>query len=54
MVFLGSFHLIRMMFDEYVFLVMETQQQQDTEQILQNNLKRFMKNAGNDILIFTL
>ena len=34
------------MFDEYVFLVMETQQQQVKEQNLQTNVKRFMKNAG--------
>ncbi|XP_063399638.1 DNA-binding protein RFX6-like [Mytilus trossulus] len=41
----GSFHLIRLMFDEYVFLVMETQQQQSKDQVLQKNLKRIMKNA---------
>ena len=45
--FSGSFHLIHLMFDEYVFLVMETQQQQTKEQNLQKNIKRIMKNAGN-------
>ncbi|XP_021360165.1 DNA-binding protein RFX6-like [Mizuhopecten yessoensis] len=41
----GVFHLVHMMFDEYVFLVMETQQDQAKEDILQRNVQRHMKNA---------
>ncbi|XP_070566818.1 DNA-binding protein RFX6-like isoform X2 [Ptychodera flava] len=42
----GSFHLIHMMFDEYVFLVMETQQNQLDEADLQKNIQKHMKTAG--------
>nr|XP_006821615.1 PREDICTED: DNA-binding protein RFX6-like [Saccoglossus kowalevskii] len=42
----GSFHLIHMMFDEYVFLVMETQQNQFDETSMQKNVKKYMKTAG--------
>ncbi|KAL3842713.1 hypothetical protein ACJMK2_020701 [Sinanodonta woodiana] len=41
----GSFHLIHMMFDEYVFLVMETQQEQELEKELQQTLQKHMRNA---------
>ncbi|XP_077978702.1 DNA-binding protein RFX6-like [Glandiceps talaboti] len=42
----GSFHLIYMMFDEYVFLVIETQQNQIDETSLQQNVRKHMKTAG--------
>ncbi|XP_078698214.1 DNA-binding protein RFX6-like [Branchiostoma floridae x Branchiostoma belcheri] len=42
----GSFHLLHMMLDEYVYLVVETQQANTMEVDLLNNLKRHMKTAG--------
>ena len=44
--FLGSFHLIRMLLDEYILLAIETQFNNDKEQDLQNLLEKYMKNAG--------
>lgn len=44
--FTGSFHLIHIMFDEYAFLVFETQEEQETEKELQKKVQRHMKNAG--------
>eukprot|EP00058_Branchiostoma_floridae_P001682 XP_002587170.1 hypothetical protein BRAFLDRAFT_98859 [Branchiostoma floridae] len=41
-----SFHLLHMMLDEYVYLVVETQQANNMEVDLLNNLKRHMKTAG--------
>ncbi|KAK3102356.1 hypothetical protein FSP39_010766, partial [Pinctada imbricata] len=41
----GSFHLLRIMCDEYIFLVLETQQDHQKEQILQKNVQKYMKNA---------
>ncbi|XP_013886328.1 DNA-binding protein RFX6 [Austrofundulus limnaeus] len=41
----GSFHLIRMLLDEYVLLALETQFNNDKEQDLQNLLDRYMKNS---------
>ncbi|NP_001189351.1 regulatory factor X6 L homeolog [Xenopus laevis] len=41
----GSFHLIRMLLDEYILLAVETQFNNDKEQELQNLLDRYMKNA---------
>ncbi|XP_041366889.1 DNA-binding protein RFX6-like [Gigantopelta aegis] len=41
----GSFHLVHMMLDEYVFLVFETQQDQEREDRLQKDVQRHMKNA---------
>lgn len=43
----GSFHLIRMLLDEYILLAMETQFNNDREQELQNLLDKYMKNLGN-------
>lgn len=43
----GSFHLIRMLLDEYILLAMETQFNNDKEQELQNLLDKYMKNLGN-------
>lgn len=43
----GSFHLIRMLLDEYILLAMETQFNNDKEQELQNLLDKYMKNSGN-------
>lgn len=43
---LGSFHLIRMLLDEYILLAMETQFNNDKEQELQNLLDKYMKNSG--------
>ena len=42
----GSFHLIRMLLDEYILLALETQFNNDKEQDLQNLLDKYMKNAG--------
>lgn len=42
----GSFHLIRMLLDEYILLAMETQFNNDKEQELQNLLDKYMKNTG--------
>ncbi|XP_048242629.1 DNA-binding protein RFX6-like [Haliotis rufescens] len=41
----GSFHLIHMMLDEYVFLVMETQNEMSRETQLQKSVQKHMKNA---------
>ncbi|KAM3849868.1 DNA-binding protein RFX6 [Diretmus argenteus] len=41
----GSFHLIRMLLDEYILLALETQFNNDKEQDLQNLLDRYMRNA---------
>uniref|UniRef100_A0A3Q3MPJ9 DNA-binding protein RFX6 n=1 Tax=Mastacembelus armatus TaxID=205130 RepID=A0A3Q3MPJ9_9TELE len=41
----GSFHLIRMLLDEYILLALETQFNNDKEQELQNLLDKYMKNA---------
>ncbi|XP_031717554.1 DNA-binding protein RFX6 [Anarrhichthys ocellatus] len=41
----GSFHLIRMLLDEYILLALETQFNNDKEQDLQNVLDKYMKNA---------
>lgn len=43
----GSFHLIRMLLDEYILLALETQFNNDKEQELQNLLDKYMKNLGN-------
>ncbi|XP_054617948.1 DNA-binding protein RFX6 [Dunckerocampus dactyliophorus] len=42
----GSFHLIRMLLDEYILLALETQFNNDKEQDLQNLLDKHMKKAG--------
>ncbi|GAB0186548.1 DNA-binding protein RFX6 [Grus japonensis] len=42
-----SFHLIRMLLDEYILLAMETQFNNDKEQELQNLLDKYMKNLAN-------
>ncbi|XP_076024141.1 DNA-binding protein RFX6 [Genypterus blacodes] len=41
----GSFHLIRMLLDEYILLALETQFNNVKEQDLQNLLDKYMKNA---------
>uniref|UniRef100_A0A3P9PX37 DNA-binding protein RFX6 n=1 Tax=Poecilia reticulata TaxID=8081 RepID=A0A3P9PX37_POERE len=41
-----SFHLIRMLLDEYILLALETQFNNDKEQDLQNLLEKYMKNAA--------
>ncbi|XP_029133760.2 DNA-binding protein RFX6 [Labrus bergylta] len=41
----GSFHLIRMLLDEYILLALETQFNNDKEQALRNLLDKYMKNA---------
>ncbi|XP_071323969.1 DNA-binding protein RFX6 [Trachinotus anak] len=41
----GSFHLVRMLLDEYILLALETQFNNDKEQDLQNLLDKYMKNA---------
>ncbi|XP_019964727.2 DNA-binding protein RFX6 [Paralichthys olivaceus] len=41
----GSFHLIRMLLDEYILLALETQFNNDKEQDLQNLLDKYMTNA---------
>ncbi|XP_051880863.1 DNA-binding protein RFX6 [Pristis pectinata] len=49
----GSFHLIRMLLDEYILLAMETQFNNDKEQELQNLLDKYMKNAESSKTTFT-
>ncbi|XP_029943228.1 DNA-binding protein RFX6 [Salarias fasciatus] len=41
----GSFHLIRMLLDEYILLALETQFNNSKEQHLQGLLEKYMKNA---------
>uniref|UniRef100_A0A3Q3B1V8 Regulatory factor X, 6 n=1 Tax=Kryptolebias marmoratus TaxID=37003 RepID=A0A3Q3B1V8_KRYMA len=41
----GSFHLIRMLLDEYILLALETQFNNDKEQDLQDLLDKYMKNS---------
>ena len=49
----GSFHLLHIMLDEYVYLVMETQRDQSHDLHLQRLVQRHMKNAGVDLCAFT-
>ncbi|XP_070782350.1 DNA-binding protein RFX6 [Enoplosus armatus] len=49
----GSFHLIRMLLDEYILLALETQFNNDKEQDLQNLLDKYMKNADASKAAFT-
>uniref|UniRef100_A0A2K6N2B9 DNA-binding protein RFX6 n=1 Tax=Rhinopithecus bieti TaxID=61621 RepID=A0A2K6N2B9_RHIBE len=49
----GSFHLIRMLLDEYILLAMETQFNNDKEQELQNLLDKYMNNSGASKAAFT-
>ncbi|XP_051852689.1 DNA-binding protein RFX6 [Antechinus flavipes] len=49
----GSFHLIRMLLDEYILLAMETQFNNDKEQELQNLLEKYMKNSDASKAAFT-
>ncbi|ELW48814.1 DNA-binding protein RFX6 [Tupaia chinensis] len=48
-----SFHLIRMLLDEYILLAMETQFNNDKEQELQNLLDKYMKNSDASKAAFT-
>ncbi|CAH1785521.1 unnamed protein product [Owenia fusiformis] len=41
----GPFHLLHMMLDEYVFLVMETQQSLQRERDFKSSIQKFMKNT---------
>jgi hypothetical protein len=45
----GSFHLIRMLLDEYILLAIETQFNNNKEQDLQNLLDKYMGNAGKQL-----
>uniref|UniRef100_A0A8C8GPW3 DNA-binding protein RFX6 n=1 Tax=Oncorhynchus tshawytscha TaxID=74940 RepID=A0A8C8GPW3_ONCTS len=49
----GSFHLIRMLLDEYILLAIETQFNNDKEQDLQNILDKYMRNADGSKAAFT-
>nr|XP_055043022.1 DNA-binding protein RFX6 isoform X1 [Misgurnus anguillicaudatus] len=49
----GSFHLIRMLLDEYILLAIETQFNNDKEQDLQNLLEKYMRNADASKATFT-
>ncbi|KAL4649136.1 DNA-binding protein RFX6 [Arapaima gigas] len=49
----GSFHLIRMLLDEYILLAIETQFNNDKEQDLQNILDKYMRNADASKAAFT-
>ncbi|XP_072512645.1 DNA-binding protein RFX6 [Salminus brasiliensis] len=49
----GSFHLIRMLLDEYILLAIETQFNNDKEQDLQNLLHKYMRNADASKATFT-
>uniref|UniRef100_A0A3B4WTZ9 DNA-binding protein RFX6 n=1 Tax=Seriola lalandi dorsalis TaxID=1841481 RepID=A0A3B4WTZ9_SERLL len=46
-----SFHLIRMLLDEYILLALETQFNNDKEQDLQNLLDKYMKNAASKLAL---
>lgn len=52
MLFTGSFHLIRMLLDEYILLAIETQFNNDKEQDLQNLLEKYMRSAGTLFLFY--
>uniref|UniRef100_A0A8C2DS89 DNA-binding protein RFX6 n=1 Tax=Cyprinus carpio TaxID=7962 RepID=A0A8C2DS89_CYPCA len=49
----GSFHLIRMLLDEYILLAIETQFNNDREQDLQNLLEKYMRSADASKATFT-
>ncbi|TTT30468.1 DNA-binding protein RFX6 [Bagarius yarrelli] len=49
----GSFHLIRMLLDEYILLAIETQFNNDKEQELQKLLDKYMRNADASKATFT-
>ncbi|XP_055362476.1 DNA-binding protein RFX6 isoform X2 [Betta splendens] len=49
----GSFHLIRMLLDEYILLALETQFNNDKEQELQNLLDKYMADADASKAAFT-
>uniref|UniRef100_A0A8C9RWJ5 Regulatory factor X, 6 n=1 Tax=Scleropages formosus TaxID=113540 RepID=A0A8C9RWJ5_SCLFO len=49
----GSFHLVRMLLDEYILLAIETQFNNDKEQDLQNILDKYMRNADASKAAFT-
>uniref|UniRef100_A0A673Y213 DNA-binding protein RFX6 n=1 Tax=Salmo trutta TaxID=8032 RepID=A0A673Y213_SALTR len=49
----GSFHLIRMLLDEYILLAIETQFNNNKEQDLQNLLDKYMGNADASKAAFT-
>ncbi|XP_017311664.1 DNA-binding protein RFX6 [Ictalurus punctatus] len=49
----GSFHLVRMLLDEYILLAIETQFNNDKEQDLQNLLDKYMRNADASKATFT-
>ncbi|XP_060720942.1 DNA-binding protein RFX6 [Tachysurus vachellii] len=49
----GSFHLIRMLLDEYILLAIETQFNNDKEQDLQNLLDKYMRNSDASKATFT-
>ncbi|RXN07458.1 DNA-binding RFX6 [Labeo rohita] len=49
----GSFHLIRMLLDEYILLAIETQFNNDKEQDLQNLLEKYMRSADASKATFT-
>uniref|UniRef100_A0A673J7I5 DNA-binding protein RFX6 n=1 Tax=Sinocyclocheilus rhinocerous TaxID=307959 RepID=A0A673J7I5_9TELE len=53
MLLTGSFHLIRMLLDEYVLLTIETQFNNDKEQDLQNLLEKYMRSADASKATFT-
>lgn len=40
---LGSFHLLRMLMDEYMFLAIETKLNEDLEKTIQENLDKNLK-----------
>ena len=43
----GSFHLLRMLMDEYMLLAVETKLNEDYENKIQENLDRYLKKDGN-------
>ena len=44
--FAGAMHLIRMMFDEYVLLIMETHQQKLSQQIQNQSIQKYFLPNG--------
>ena len=52
--FAGSFHVLNMMFNEYVFLVMETQQANIRDSQQKCHMTKFLRNAGKNFHMGTL
>ena len=49
----ASFHLIRMLLDEYILLAVESQFNVEKDNDLQNRLEKHMKGSGTIILLLS-